>query len=44
MLCTTHKFTLDSGQKGLGVLELLFVLALGVTLAGIAVPMTYGGR
>jgi hypothetical protein len=39
-LCTTHGLALDSGQKGLGVLELLFVLALGVTLAGIAVPLT----
>ena len=39
-MCTTHRLALDSGQKGLGVLELLFVLALGVTLAGIAVPLT----
>ena len=27
-------------QRGLGLIELLFVLALGVTLTGIAVPLT----
>jgi hypothetical protein len=37
---TSHRFPPDSGQKGLGVIELLFVLALGVTLAGIAMPLT----
>jgi hypothetical protein len=37
---TNHRFPPDSGQKGLGVIELLFVLALGVTLAGIAMPLT----
>ena len=35
-----HKLSLLSSDKGLGVLELLFVLALGVTLAGLAVPLT----
>ena len=39
-MCPKRRFSPDSDQRGLGVLELLFVLALGVTLAGIAMPLT----
>jgi len=35
-----QKLAFDTLERGMGIMELLFVLALGVTLAGIAIPLT----
>lgn len=37
---TSRKLTRVRRQTGAGLIEVLFVLALGITLAGIAAPMT----
>jgi Tfp pilus assembly protein FimT len=37
---TSRILTRGRRQTGAGLIEVLFVLALGITLAGIAAPMT----
>ena len=39
-MLANQKSVFDSVESGMGIMELLFVLALGVTLAGLAIPLT----